>query len=390
MPFNRRTFLAAAAVAAVPRPGASQGEPPRPLPRLIKRTDWAANPRWRARIDARTGFIVADVEVLRRLDDDLILLVREEPPNTGDAGDTQHVRLERRDAAGRVLWQQAVPGLPTRFGRFDAKYIAGTGSLAALLVMTFLPVDNRRQAAYGRIVEVDERAGRLRALGGIARPRTRRWIDDEVFEFHGALRLDGDRLALYGGFGGGPYQWWLALMRLDGTRLWQVLSHTSAGSVRALRAVPDGFEASVEIIMSWPNAANVGSFRMRFDEMGKLVASVKRPDEGPLFFAPDRSAATIAGGPPQILIVEDRYGRRRALAVLPANASLRDRLDDGSFTFFDRSEHELVVTADGRTAFHIERDIRYEAILADGSILSATCAADDCRARDLAFCRRPW
>jgi len=83
--------------------------------------------------------------------------------------------------------------------------------------MTFLPVDHRKQAAYGRIVEVDEASGRMRPLGGIARPRSREWIEDEAIELDGALRLEGGRIALHGGFGSGPFSWWVALMRLDGT-----------------------------------------------------------------------------------------------------------------------------------------------------------------------------
>ena len=57
--------------------------------------------------------------------------LRQEP--VGASGDpvAQFVRLERRDATGRMLWQQSVPGLPTRFGTFNAKYVAGTGTIEA-------------------------------------------------------------------------------------------------------------------------------------------------------------------------------------------------------------------------------------------------------------------
>lgn len=390
MPLVRRLFLVTSALAALPTALAAQGEPPRPTPRLIKRSDWAATPLWRARLEAATNRVVAEVKALRRLADGLILLVREEPMGAGGNVVAQHVRLERRDAAGRVLWQQPVPGLPPRFGTFHAEYIAGTGIQHSLLVATFLPGDNRRAALYGRIIEVDETAGGLRALGGVARPRTKEWIEDEVFEFHGVLRLGGDRLALYGGFGSGPYQWWIALLQLDGTLLWQAMGHTSAGEVTALRVVPGGFEASVHVIMAWPDASNVGVFRMRFDDAGRLAGSVKMTANGALLFAPDGSAITLGDGPPAHLIIEDRYGRRRTLAVLPAGAHLRYRLDDGTLVMFDEGDHDLVVSADGRAAFHIERDIRYEAILADGSIFAAACPDDDCRVRELALCRRPW
>ncbi len=380
MPLHRRPLLLAAAAAALPRPGASQGDLPRPVPRLIRRSEWSAAAEWRSRLDARAGFVIAAVEVLRRLDDGLVLLVREEPPRIGGEPAIQHVRLERRDAAG---------GLAGRFGTFHAEYIAGSGPQASLLVMTFLPADHRKQAPYGRIVEVDEAAGRLRPLGGIARPRTREWIEDEVFEFHGALRLEGGRLALYGGFGSGPYSWWVALMRLDGTVLWQAMGQTSAGEVTALRAVPGGFDASVHVIMAWPHASNVGMFRMRFDEAGRLVGSVKMTGNGPLLFAPDGSAITVGEGPPPVLIIEDRHGRRRSVAVLPADVSLRYRLDDGALVMFD-DDCDLVVSGDGRAAFRIERDIRYDTILSDGRVFVAACPGDECATRELALHKRPW
>jgi hypothetical protein len=157
-----------------------------------------------------------------------------------------------------------------------------------------------------------------------------------------------------------------------------------------LRAVPDGFEASVHVIMAWPDASNVGVFRMRFDNAGRLVASVKMTANGALLFAPDGSAITLGEGPPPTLIVEDRHGRRRTLAALPAGVHLRYRLDGGSLVMFGEGDNELVVSADGRAAVHVERDIRYDTILTDGSIFSATCADDDCRVRDLAHHRRPW
>jgi len=345
---------------------------------------------WRARLDARQGFVLGAVKVLRRLDDGLLLLVREEPPGIGGDAVTQHVRLERRDAAGRVVWQQPVPGLPQRLGTFACVYVAGAGAQRPLLVMTFLPADNRRTAPYGRIVEVDEATGQLRALGAIARPRTKEWIEGEVFELHGVLRLDSDRLAVHGGFGSGPYQWWIGQMRLDGTLLWQAMGHSSAGEVTALRAVPGGFDASVHIVIAWPNTANVGVFRMRFDHAGKLVGSTKMTANGALHFAPDGSVATVGVDRPPTLIIEDRQGRRRTLAVLPDGASLRYRLDDGAFVLFDDSDHDLVVLGNGRGAFHIERDLSAEAILADGSIFAARCVEEDCKARELSLHRRPW
>jgi len=389
MLLRRRPLLAIAALAVLPRPGASQGDLPRPVPLTIKRSQWAAAPEWRGRLDARAGFVIGAVEVLRRLDDGLVLLVREEPSRNGGEPATQHVRLERRDATGRVVWQQSVPGLPGRFGTFNIRYVAGSAQQPSLLVMTFLPVDHRKQAPYGRIVEVDEATGRMRALGGIARPRTREWIDGDVFEFHGALRLEGGRLALYGGFGSGPYSWWVALMRLDGTLLWQAMGQTSAGEVTALRAVPGGYEASVHVIMAWPDASNVGVFRMRFDEAGRLVGSLKMTANGALLFAPDGSAITLGEGSPPVLIVEDRQGRRRFLAALPAKVSLRYRLDDGALVLFD-DDYDLVVSGDGRTAFRIERDSRYDTILSDGRIFVATCPGDECATRELALHKRPW
>ncbi len=390
MPVHRRHLLTAGAATLLPWPLAGQDTPPRPIPRPIKRSEWAAAPLWRARLEAGQGFVVAETKVLRRLEDGLILLVREEPPGAGGNPVAQTVRLERRDAAGRVLWQQSVPGLPYRFGRFHAEYVAGTGTERAVLVMTYLPVDQRRAALHGRIVEVEQSTGKLRALGGIARPRTKEVIEGQVFEFHGALRVGGDRLALYGGFGTGPFQWWVTLMQLDGTKLWETMGGTSAGEVTALRAVPGGFEASVHVIMAWPNTANVGVFRMRFDEAGRIVGSLKMTGNGALLFAPDGSAITLGEGPPPTLIVEDRHGRRRTLAVLPTGAYLRYRLDDGAVVLFDAGDLELVVSADGRAAVHIERDIRFASILADGSIFSATCTDDDCRTRELALHKRPW
>lgn len=390
MSVSRRRLLAAATLAILPRSVSGQDSPPRPVPRLIRRSDWSAAPLWRARIEARPGFVIAETTVLCRLDDGLILMVREEPVGAGGAPVAQAIRLERRDATGRVLWQQSVPGLPNRFGTLHAKYVAGTGTQRALLVMTFLPGDNRRAAPYGRIVEVEESTGKLRALGGVARPRTKEWIDDEVFEFRGALRVGGDRLALYGGFGGGPFQWWVTLMRLDGTKVWETIGRISAGEVTALRAVPGGFEASVHVIMAWPNTANVGVFRMRFDEDGQLVGSMKTTAMGAMLFASDGAAIAVSEDQPSALMLEDRLGRRRTLAVLPARAHLRHRLDDGSLAMVDDGDRELVVSADGRTAVHIERDSRFDSILSDGSIFSATCTDDDCRIRDLALCRRPW
>jgi len=390
MPVHRRHLLTAGTAALLSWPLAAQDTPPRPTPRLIKRTEWAAAPLWRARLEARPGAVIAEASVLRRWEDGLILLVREEAAGAGGDPVAQTVRLERRDAMGRVLWQQSVPGLPPRFGTFQARYIAGTGTQRALLVMTYLPGDNRRAALYGRFVEVDESAGKLRALGGIARPWTKEAIEGEVFEFHGALRVGGDRLALYGGFGTGPYRWWIALMQLDGTKLWETMGRTSAGEVVALRAVPGGFEASVHVIMAWPNTANVGVFRMRFDEGGRLAGSMKIGDTGVLLFAPDGSAISVSTDQPPTLIVEDRDGRRRTLAVLPAGAHLRHRLDDGSLAMWGDGDMELVVSADGRSAVNIERDILSDSILADGSIFSATCTAEECRSRDLTLCRRPW
>lgn len=390
MSVSRRHFLVAAILPTLPRHVAGQDPQPRLTPRLIRRTNWAAAPLWRVRLEARPGFALAETRVLRRLEDGLVLLVREEPVGASGEPVAQFVRLERRDATGRMLWQQSVPGLPTRFGTFNAKYVAGTGTQRALLVMTYLPGDNRRATPYGRIVDVEESTGKLRALGGVARPRSKEWIDYEVFEFHGALRVGGDRLALYGGFGGGPYQWWVALMRLDGTKVWEAMGRTSAGEVAALRAVPGGFEASVHVIMAWPNASNVGAFRMRFDEAGQLVGSTKTVAMGAMLFASDGSAIAISEDQPPALVIEDRQGRRRTLAVLPARAHLRHRLDDGSLSMIDDSDMELVVSADGRTAYHIERDSRFDSILADGSIFSATCTDDDCRIRDLTLFRRPW
>src|SRR5690349_6628650 len=112
MLLRRRPLLVTAALAVLPQSDASQGGLPRPVPRLIKRSEWAAAAQWRSRLDARQGFVVGAVEVLRRLDDGLVLLVREEPRSIGGEPAIQHVRLERRDAAGRVVWQQPVPGLP--------------------------------------------------------------------------------------------------------------------------------------------------------------------------------------------------------------------------------------------------------------------------------------
>lgn len=390
MPVRRRHLLAVATTAILPRHVAGQDPPPRPAPRLIKRSEWAAAPVWRARLEARQGVVIAETKVLRRLEDGLILLVREEPVGAGGNPVAQAVRLERRDATGRALWQQPVPGLPNRLGTFHAQYVAAAGAQHALLVMTYLPADNRRATTYGRIVEVEETTGKLRALGGVARPRTKAWIEDEVFEFHGALRVGGDGLALYGGFGSGPYRWWIALMRLEGTSIWEAMGHASAGEVVALRAVPGGFEASVHIIMAWPNTSNVGVFRMRFDNAGRLVGSIKTGASGTLLFAADGSAIAVSEDEPPTLLVEDRHGRRRALAVLPKGEHLRHRLDDGSLAMFGDSDRELVVSADGRAAVHIERDSRFDSILADGAIFSATCTDDDCRIRELTLCRRPW
>jgi len=391
MPVHRRDLLVtAAATSLLPLGAAGQNAPPRPIPIQIKRSDWAASPLWRARIESRQGYVVAACHVLRRLEGGLILLVREEPADAGGDPAVQAVHLERRDTSGRVLWQQAVPGLPQRFGTFQAKYVAGTATQRALLVMTYKPSDNLRTASYGRFVEVDETTGTLRVLGGVTRPRTREWIEGDVFELRGALRLAGDRLVVYGGFGSGPFQWWLSLMRLDDTRLWETMGRTSAGEVSALRVVPGGFEASVHVIMAWPDTANVGVFRMRFDEAGRLVGSVKTTALGTMLFAPDGSAIALSEDRPASLVVEDRQGRRRTLAVLPGEAHLRHRLDDGSLAMFDDSDMELVVSADGRAAFHIERDSRFDSILADGSVFSASCPGEDCRARDLTFCSRPF
>lgn len=388
---RRRRLLAAVATAAFSRAVSAQDEPPRPNPRLIKRSEWSANPLWRAGLDARPGFTLAEVKVLRRLDDGLILLVREQPPGIGGEIAAQHVRLERRNAAGEVVWQQPVPGLPVRFGTFASRYVAGSGTQRSHLVMTFLPADNRRAAAYGRIVEIDETAGRLRALGAIARPRSKEWIEDEVFEFHGALRLDGDRLVLYGGFGTGPYQWWIAATRLDGTKLWEAMGRNSAGEVTSMRVVPGGLEASVLVIMAWPNTANVGLFRMRFEEAGRLSGSLKVATGRGLLFAPDGTVVTLGEGERRALMVEDRQGRRRTVAVLSKAAEVRHRLDDGAFVLYDDSDHDLIVSSDGRSAVHIERDVRYDAVLADGSMFTATCVKDDdCQTRELALHRRPW
>ena len=391
MPLARRHFLTLSTAFALPCASAAQEATPSPTPRLIKRADWSATPLWRARIEARQGLVLAEVTVLRRLENGLILLVREEPPGViGDAV-AQHVRLERRDAEGRVVWQQRVSGLPSRFGTFVSRYAPGSGTQRSLLVMTFLPGDHRRMAAYGRIVEFDEAAGQVRALGAIARPRTKTWIDGEVFEVHGARRLDGDRVLLYGGFGSGPYAWWIAAMRLDGTVLWQAMSQSSAGEVSSMRVVPGGFEASVFIIMSWPNTANVGLFRMRFDEAGRITGSLKVATGRALLFTADGTAITLGEGEPRVLGVEDRQGRRRTVALLKTASEIRQRLDDGSFLLYDTGDHDLIVAGDGRTSIHLERDVRSDTIIADGSIFTAACLDDDkCQARDLALYRRPW
>ncbi|MBV9834887.1 MAG: hypothetical protein JO055_10790 [Alphaproteobacteria bacterium] len=390
MSLRRRPLLAAAALTVLPRDGASQSDLPRPVPLTIKRDQWAAAVEWRSPISAREGFSVAAVEVVRRCDDGVLLLIREEPPRNVDEPAIQHVRLERRDATGRILWQQPVPGLPGRFGRFRARYLAGTGSQASLLVTTFLPFDHRKQAAYGRVVEVDEASGRMRPLGGIARPRTREWIEDEAIELDGALRLEGGRVALHGGFGSGPFSWWVALMRLDGTLLWQTIGPTSAGEVTALRAVPGGFEGSLHIIIAWPAGAKTGVFRMRFDEAGRVVGSVWIADHINPLFAPDGSVISLNEGPPRVLVIEDRYGRHRSVAALPDNVVLRHRLDDGALVLIDDDDHDLVVSGDGRSAIRIERDFRSDTILPDGRIFTTTCAEFDCITRELALYKRPW
>ena len=378
-------------MAFLARPVAGQDSLPRPTPRLIRRSEWAATPLWRAPLEARQGFVVAEVRVQRRLVDGLIALVRETPPGIGGESQAQHVWLERRDAEGRVAWRQAVPGLPDRFERFAAQYVAGSGARRSLLVTSFLPADKRRSALYGRMVEIEETAGTLRALGGVARPRTKEWIADEAFELYGVLRQDDDRLVVYGGFGTGPFRWWIAQMRLDGTKLWETMGQTSAGEVTSMRGVAGGFEASVHVVMAWPNTANVGAFRMRFDASGRLVGSLKTPVRRGHLFTPDGSSATLSEEADGLLQVEDRLGRRRAVALLPGATDLRLRLDDGSFVLSDGSDNDLVVSGDGRTALHVERKASADAILADGTIFTAVCEKDDpCATRTLALYRRPW
>lgn len=259
-----------------------------------------------------------------------------------------------------------------------------------MLVTTFLPFDRRKQTAYGRIVEVDEASGRLRPLGSIARPRTREWIEDDAIELDGALSLQGGRLALHGGFGSGPFSWWVALMRLDGTQLWQTIGPASAGEVTALRAVPGGFEGSLHIIIAWPAGASTGVFRLRLDEAGRVVGSVKTADDHVPLFAPDGSIVIRSEASPPVLIVEDRHGRRRSVATLPDGVGLRHRLDDGAVVLFLDDDSDLVVSADGRTACRIERDFRYDTILSDGRILSTACSDPECAAREIALYRRPW
>ena len=196
---------------------------------------------------------------------------------------------------------------------------------------------------------------------------------------------------VYGGFDTGPFRWWFAQIRLDGTTLWATMGHTSAGEVTSMRVVPGGFEAGVHVVMAWPNTANVGGFRMRFDAGGRLVGSLKMPVRRGLLFMPDGSAATLGEEPDRPLEVEDRFGRRRTVALLPGATDLRLRLDDGAFVLYDSGDHDLVVSADGRAALHIERAVSASEILADGTIFTAACEKDDsCTARTLALYPRPW
>jgi hypothetical protein len=199
--------------------------------------------------------------------------------------------------------------------------------------MTFLPSEHHEAVQYGCLVEIDVRTGTFTLHGGIPRPQTERWnsTDNDAIDLLGLLPLENDRVALYGGFGTGPYQWWIAKERLNGGLLWQAVGGNSVGGITALQVVPGGYDASAYVSMSSPDPSAVGAYRLRFDDAEKLVSAAKMARNGRLLFLADGSAALIGTGDPPMQVVEDPQGSRRTLAVLPRGATLLGRLDDGSW-----------------------------------------------------------
>lgn len=199
--------------------------------------------------------------------------------------------------------------------------------------------------------------GRIKKASEVAAPAVGvRFGSDDYYQLRHYIATPDNALMLAGGYGSGPYGWWMGKFSLDGVRLWQ--QGPSLGypdSVNALRLRGDGSwivileEQQVESMKHQcfldryaADGRRLARTRIDFEGCysaavlaeGSVIASEhRRPSQSKLIFLDDTGKATremtwpfdridwmIADGPGLAAIVSERPGPGSVNAVVRADA----------------------------------------------------------------------
>ena len=380
---RRSIFTAIAAGIVLPSSALAQRDAP-PMPQLRTWSTEGREPTWRARIEASDGFVVNSVSLLRRLPDGAILSIIERKPGDEDPGTPWIPVIERRDNAGRTVWRQRVPGLPTRYWR--PSVLAAKGPPAPhLTVVANFGLGNGRDPAQGRIIALDERSGVMRVTGTLRGPKSGYYPPEEDgIRVDQAVMLSPGLIMFVGHIGLEPGLWWIGLRRAEGTVVWDVFSRLAQGDVADVRRLKDGFEISVLQILSH-EAKSSGTFILRIDGAGRVTSSARfRGTMRAPVFTRDGGLAWLQDDEPETLVTQDRLGHRRFAVTFTGVYNIMACLEDGTLVL-TRENDKVLISPDGKAAIATTAEVQR-----DGSLLVSRCDDErDCRALTLSLFARP-
>lgn len=200
--------------------------------------------------------------------------------------------------------------------------------------------------------------GRLKKASEIAPPAVGvRFGGDDYYQLRHYVATPDNALLLAGGYGSGPYSWWMGKLSLDGVRLWQQgPSRGWPDSVNALRLRSDGSWIVILEEQRTENDTPHGCFLDRYAADGRRLARTK------IGLGDCYTAAVLADGS----VVATREG--------PSRSDLAFRDDTGKVTHkttwpFDRIAW-MIADGSGLAAIVSERadsrDSGEAAVRADG------------------------
>ncbi|HEX2887904.1 hypothetical protein, partial [Vineibacter terrae] len=282
------------------------------------------------------------------------------------------VELLKLAPDGRLVWRRTLPvrekiGIEGFAISSLGVVIAGNGELAVVWSANDPDMSRGPRRRFATLLRLDA-DGNVKSDSAIGPPSPAHGRNDPhgYYELYVYQAAAPDALLLGGGFGSGPYAWWMGKFGLDGRRLWQAGPGTGFPErVAAAGARPDG--SWLSLVTEQPRDGGLAWFIRRYAADGRLLARTRLPQPVENEATVLRHGCALVTSADMLDFVDDT-GRLLRRAPWPFAQTLRLMADgDGIAAIVEASaDMRRVVRADALGA------IRWRSATADATDIAPT------------------